>query len=217
MTEQPGIPAGDFSSWLHHARDALLNGTGTDVPCGECTACCRSSYFIHIGLDETKALERIPKKALAALPNQSKEHVFLGHDKTGTCPMLVESQCSIYEDRPKTCRSYYCRNFAAAGITAGDEKPRINERVARWRFNYPTGQDREEHEAVQAAAEFIQGNAKHFPGGKIPNDPNQLAVLAIKTYEVFLGKDEVDKDSRRETADAIVKKIREFDAKRHTL
>jgi Fe-S-cluster containining protein len=218
VTEEPNLPAGGFSSWLRQARKALINKTGMDVACGECDACCGSSYFIHVGLDETKALALIPKGALAALPGQSKKHVLLGYRKNGLCPMLLGGKCSIYEHRPRTCRSYDCRIFAAAGISAGDDKPRINQRIRRWKFSYLARRDREEHAAVRAAAKFIQGHAECFPGGKIPKDPNQLAVLAIKAYGVFLGKDGIAAEtggaSNQEVANAIVKEIREFDTKR---
>lgn len=214
----PDLPAGGFSSWLRKARKALINKAGMEVACGECAACCGSSYFIHIGLDETKTLALIPKGALATLPGQSKDHVFLGHTKKGLCPLLLDGKCSIYQHRPRTCRSYDCRIFAAAGISAGDDKPRINQRIRRWKFSYPARRDREEHAAVQAAAKFIQGHAEYFPGGKIPKDPNQLAVLAIKAYGVFLRKDGIAAEtggaSNQEIADAIVREIRKFDARK---
>ncbi len=38
--EQQDIWAGDFSSWLHQFRNALLTDSGMDLPCGECIACC---------------------------------------------------------------------------------------------------------------------------------------------------------------------------------
>ncbi len=187
-TEQQDLPAGDFSSWLRHARSALSNGIGTDVDCGECTACCSSSYFIHIGPAETRTLGRIPGDLLVAAPGLSNDQVVLGYDKNGCCPMLLDGKCSIYEHRPQTCRNYDCRVFAAAGIAAGgDDKARVNRRVKRWKFSYPAKRDHDEHLAVQAAAKFIREHAECFPGGRIPSNPSQLAILAIEVYEVFLG------------------------------
>lgn len=46
-TERKHLPAGDFSSWLRHARRALLIESETEVECGECIACCSSFQFIH--------------------------------------------------------------------------------------------------------------------------------------------------------------------------
>jgi uncharacterized protein len=185
--ETGSLPAGDFSSWLRQARKALREELGTDVACGDCTGCCTSSYFIHIKPHETEALSRIPKRALASAPGQPKGHVLMGYDARGQCPMLTSGKCSIYESRPQTCRSYDCRIFAAAGLLAGgDEKSLINQRVRRWRFSYPSEQDQLEHAAVQAAANFMREHAEYFPGGRVPTDPIQLAILAIKAYDVFL-------------------------------
>ena len=179
-------PAGPFSAWLRDAREALRTGTGTDVPCGECNACCRSSYFIHIQPGETRTLEALGKAAVIDAPGLPTGHKLMGHGKDGACPKLVESRCTVYADRPQTCRNYDCRVFAAAGIRESEDKPRINERVGQWRFEYPALQDRKEHEAVQAAAKFIRENARLFPGGRIPATASQLAVLAIKVYGIFM-------------------------------
>lgn len=220
VAEQQDLPAGDFSSWLRHTRNALLIETGTDVDCGECIACCRSSQFIHIRPEETRTLDRIRKDILVSAPRLPKGHVLLGYDKNGFCPMMVNGKCSIYEHRPLTCRNYDCRVFTAAGITAGDDdKARITHRVACWKFSYPTERDRDEHLAVQAAANFMRAHAECFPGGKIPSTPSQLAILAIKVYDVFLKKSGVSAKTARasvdtEIADAIVEACRKFDASR---
>ena len=214
------LPAGDFSSWLRHARDALLTDGGTDVACGECVGCCTSSYFIHIRPEEGDVLSRIAKDIPVAAPGLPKGHVLLGYDQKGVCPMLVDGTCSIYEHRPLTCRQYDCRVFAAAGISAGGgDKARINERVRRWAFSYPTEGDRDEHRAVRAAAAFIREHAECFPGGRTPSDPSQLAVLALKAYGVFLGEGDAPAAAAgagadTDIADAVVAACREFDTRR---
>lgn len=126
--------------------------------------------------------------------------------------MLQQNQCLIYHHRPQTCRNYDCRVFAAAGISAGDaSKQAINERVQRWRFSYPSQLDRDEHEAVKAAARFIQHQADHFPGGRIPTNPSQLAILALKVYEVFLPG--YERKSEAEIAQQVVEASRDFDSR----
>ncbi len=123
--------------------------------------------------------------------------------------MLKNSKCSIYDYRPMTCCSYDCRVFTASGIAAGEtDKARITQRAKQWKFNYPTELDREEHEAVRSAAKFIQEHAACFPGGAVPTSPSQLAILAIKVYDLFLTK---DAGSHAETAKAIVQAVRTFD------
>jgi hypothetical protein len=116
--------------------------------------------------------------------------------------------CSIYPDRPETCRTYDCRVFAAAGMPAGGaDKSVINERVASWRFEYPTELDRREQRAVQAAAGFLRQHPVRFPGGHVPSRANEIAVLAVKVYEVFLD----DAGDDRAIAAAIVTAACAFD------
>lgn len=219
-TGEQDLPAGDFSSWLRHIRDALLTDGETKVDCGECVACCSSSQFIHIRPEETRTLGRIRKDLLVAAPGLPKGHMLLGYDKNGLCPLLTKGKCSIYEHRPLTCRIYDCRVFTAAGIAAGGgDKTRITKRVRRWKFSYPAKLDCDEHSAIQTAAKFIQEHAACFPGGRIPNSPSQLAILAIKVFDVFLKKEGFSAvvesaSSDVETANAIVEACRKFDARR---
>ncbi len=211
MNDRHELPAGDFSTWLRQTRENLLAESGAVVDCGECIACCSSSQFIHIRPGETHTLSRIRKELLVPAPGLPRGNVLLGYDKNGFCPMMVNGACSIYEHRPLTCRNYDCRVFTAAGITSGDDRDRITERVLRWKFSYPTEHDRDEHLAVQAAAKFIGEHAECFPGGKIPDTPIQLAILAIKVYKVFLQKDRISSEA---TAKAVVEACRRFDAGR---
>ena len=212
------IPAGDFSSWLSHARSALLKSHGTDVACGECIGCCSSSLFIHVNSDDIGALEQIPDDLLFPVPGAPIGHKIMGYDKGGLCPMMINGKCSIYENRPRTCRVYDCRIFAAAGILAGGkEKALINQRIRSWKFGYPSELDREEHKAVQMAATFIQKHANSFPNSRVPTEPSQLAVLAIKVYKVFFKKDSESSEqeillSPAEIANAVITVSRQFDS-----
>jgi len=220
VAEQCDLQAGDFSSWLCSTRSALITEGGAYVDCGDCTACCSSSLFIHIRPEETQTLARIRRELLFTAPGLPKGNVLLGYDEKGLCPMLINGKCSIYEHRPTTCRNYDCRVFVAAGITAdGGDKSKIVQRANRWSFTYPTKRDQDECLAVQATARFIREHAESFPGGRIPSKPSELAILAIKAYEVFLRKEYPSEiagnDSlNTEIADAIVEACRNFDAKR---
>jgi hypothetical protein len=146
------LDAGDFSSWLSNMQSALRGERAADVPCGECTACCTSSQFVHIAPDETETLAHIPPELLFPAPRMPPGHVVLGYDERGHCPMLVDNRCSIYEHRPRTCRTYDCRIFPAAGIAVDGDKPLIARQVARWRFSFRSDADRTGYKAVQAAA-----------------------------------------------------------------
>lgn len=166
---------------------ALRDGGPSDVPCGSCTGCCRSSQFVHIGPDETDTLDHVPSELLFPAPRMPAGHVLLGYDAEGRCPMLVDDGCSIYEHRPRTCRTYDCRVFAATGIEVGPDKALIEAQVGRWRFEHPGTGDLVLHDAVRAAAEFLAGNRELAADGLVPTSPTQLAVLAVELHGAFVG------------------------------
>ena len=201
------LPAGNFSEWLRAMRQALAGGPGMQVACGECVGCCTSSYFIKVRPHETEALRRIPAENLQPMPGEPDTQA-MGYDASGHCPMFGSSGCSIYAHRPETCRTYDCRIFTAAGMEAGSGRSVINERIARWRFEYPGDTDREEQRAVKAAAAFLRQHPVRFPDGRIPSRPSDIAVLAVKSYGVFLGETPRDSDA----ASGIIAACRAFDA-----
>ncbi|MBI3797512.1 MAG: YkgJ family cysteine cluster protein [Deltaproteobacteria bacterium] len=185
------------------------------MPCGECNACCRSFYFIHIRPEETQTLARIPRELLFAAPGLPEGHVLLGYDENGHCPMLIDNKCSIYAYRPLTCRTYDCRIFPAAGLAAGDDdKALITQQIRRWQFSFPTKLDHNQQAAVQAAARFLRQRAECFPAGVIPSNSTQLAILALKVYDVFLKYgDESGKTGRVPPDLEVVKAIMEANEK----
>lgn len=184
--EQGDLAAGSFSAWLR-AMERAIDGAGeADVPCGRCTACCRSSQFVHITPDETDTLARIPRAMRFPAPGLPAGHVLLGYDEHGRCPMLADDGCSIYEHRPRTCRTYDCRVFPAAGVDP-DDKPLVAERARRWRFDHPAEGDRVGHDAVRAAARFLRRYGEQLGGGA-PASPTQLAVTAVDAHEAFLDR-----------------------------
>jgi uncharacterized protein len=206
------IAAGAFGTWLEQMRASLQGDVGSDVACGDCRGCCVSSYFIPVRPTDVQARAVIPIKLLVAAPQQPADHLMMGYRDDGTCPMLVERECSIYPHRPQTCRDYDCRIFAAASIDAGDaSKWVINHRVRAWRFSYDNADDERAHAAVKAAARFVLERGHSFPSGRAPTAPSGIAVLAIKSYAVFL-RDDLPQLTEREIALAIIAASRAFDA-----
>ncbi len=157
MAAEPDLAAGDFGSWLAGMRAAIRGERDAEVPCDGCTACCTAGQFVHIAPDETATLARIPRRLLFPAPLMPEGHVVLPHDARGHCPMLVDGRCSIYEDRPRTCRTYDCRVFAATGIEPDDGL--IAERAARWRFTYASRDDRARHAGMRTTAVAIRERA----------------------------------------------------------
>jgi len=171
------------------------------VPCGPCNACCKSSCFIHIAPTETETLRSIPAELLFPAPSHPEGFLLLGFDAHGQCPLLIDERCSIYAQRPQTCRTYDCRIFSAAGIAAGDEdKAGINRQLKRWSFAYPDPQDARQHAAVRNAAVFLQSHTDNFPAGFVPSNNTQLAVLALRVYAEFADYDTAEVDDPTRTS-----------------
>jgi uncharacterized protein len=189
--EQP-VDAGRFSVWLDSILRVLRSGETSDVPCGSCTACCTSSQFIHIAPDEMDALAAIPGELLFPAPRLPAGHLLMGYDEHGHCPMLINGACSIYEHRPRTCRSYDCRVFAASGLELEDPaKAEINGRVRHWQFQFVDGTDRTKLDAVRSASELV---AELEPGC----DATERTLAAIEVHDQFLPIDPDDEGSPAE-------------------
>ena len=115
----------------------------------------------------------------------------MGYDEHGHCPMLIDGACSIYDHRPRTCRTYDCRVFPATGLNVDDDpaKSAIAEQSRRWRFDYSEAEDSVLHDAVRAAAAYLTDHPEvHADAGAPP--PTQVAVMAIAIHDEFLGRAE---------------------------
>lgn len=124
----------------------------------------------------------------------------------------MKHQCRVYAQRPQTCRDFDCRIFTAAGIaSAGKDKPLIDERVRLWRFGYASAEDFAVHEAIQATAAFLQGEAREIPGFHFPVAPIAIAGLALKAHPVFLNGN-AEAKTAPELARAVVDAARKFES-----
>ena len=144
------IPAGEFCAWLTGMRAALAGTADSDVPCGSCTACCRSGQFVHVGPEDERALAVIPPELLFAAPGLPAGNFVMGYDQDGCCPMLVDDACTIYADRPRTCRVFDCRLFTALD-RVNDDTPMIAQRIRAWEFTYADDATRAQADAIRAA------------------------------------------------------------------
>ena len=57
------------------------------------------------------------------------------------------------------------------------------------------------------AAAFLRQHPVRFPEGRVPSRPSEIAVLAVKSYQVFLDRPKTD----AEISAAIVAACRDFD------
>lgn len=195
MTEER-LSAGSFGVWLDGMRRALAGDADSDVPCGVCAACCASSQFVHVGPDEHEALAHIPADVLFPAPMRPAGHLLMGYDENGRCPMLNDDGCSIYEHRPRTCRAFDCRVFAATGVDPDADKPKIVERVRRWEFDTSSDRDRQLAESVRSAAAFATGRGATLPGDG-PTTPAARAIFAVEMHDRFVDGVPVDLGTRQ--------------------
>lgn len=77
----------------------------SDVPCGSCTQCCEklSPYLTPEEFLSGKYIYSListddPSIPVIAIPRNEKG-----------CLYFVDNKCSIYNDRPKSCRQFDCR------------------------------------------------------------------------------------------------------------
>jgi hypothetical protein len=180
------IPAGSFSDWLGDMQAAIDGHGEMDVPCGECNACCRAAYFIQVEADETQALAAIPPSLLFPAPGDSSGKKVMGFSEQGHCPMLGNDLCTIYDVRPRTCRVFDCRVFAATDIFPDEaEKAAVSARARRWVFSHASDTSRTHAKALQAAGRFLRNESKRL-ADVLPRNATQLAVLAVRVHDLFV-------------------------------
>jgi Fe-S-cluster containining protein len=181
------LDAGPFAPWLRGMVAALAGDEDATVACGTCTACCTSAQFVHIAPDEHATLARVPAALRFPAPGLPSGHVVMGYDERGHCPMLVDGACSIYADRPRTCRTYDCRVFVAADVAPdADAQPQIAAQARRWRFAIRDDADRVARDAVRAASAYVRAHADELDAVAAVARPVRLAVLAVEVHDGFL-------------------------------
>lgn len=164
----------------------LRNEAEADVPCAGCVGCCVSGYVIALRPWDRVALEKVPDSSLQLRPGISARML---PREDGTCPMQHCGRCTIYADRPQTCRDYDCRVYAAAGLEPDGHRPVILERVREWRFEFADEAARERAAAVRRAAQFIRAHVETFPAAFQPRSAAGISVLALKVFRLFSARD----------------------------
>lgn len=91
-----------LSSWHRHWIQGQLAGK-VDVPCGDCTLCCRC-------YDEIALLDGDNPANYLTKPGSQGRTVLQQHDD-GSCIYLVNEKCTIYGKQPLTCKRFDCRMF----------------------------------------------------------------------------------------------------------
>ncbi|MDP6705556.1 MAG: hypothetical protein QF893_04350 [Alphaproteobacteria bacterium] len=106
-----------LTHWRYLKR-AVERGS-IDIPCGDCSACCRSGVPIY----EDDGTE-ISKRA------------------DGACIHLqADGKCERHRTRPEHCRLFTCTLMSIAGVVT--DSALMNEALAKWEWDLSKPEDRE--------------------------------------------------------------------------
>jgi uncharacterized protein len=168
-------------------RGVLKGEQTADVPCDGCVGCCVSSYAIALRPADKAALDAVPSRFLRM--SIAGGPALMGFRSDGSCPLLESGRCTIYTDRPQTCRDYDCRIYAATGLLPDGERPVIRERVLEWCFEFATAEEAAQRDALVRAARFIREHAALFPPAARAVSSAGAAVLAVKCWPLFVNEE----------------------------
>lgn len=163
-------PLGSPSTWLRKFYRGLDAGS-VDVPCGDCTVCCRSFEFIVLADSEKDKYNHHLLDDGRPVLDMTEE---------GHCGYLTETGCSVYEDRPLNCRQFDCRSLAHCGLFPEDY-PELSIIVKNWEVELKTEEDKVLSMALRMASREAVSQGKD--------------ALAAMTYAVIGGYGKYAKDA----------------------
>ncbi|RWX43655.1 putative zinc- or iron-chelating domain-containing protein, partial [Candidatus Electrothrix aarhusensis] len=154
-----------------------------DVPCGSCNICCRSGYNIYVDSEETK---RFPE----AILDKEEDRLMLPFAEDGkTCSKLVNEKCSIYSERPKTCRAYDCRGMFFTGLIPSPEKDQqeLEDLLAhRMYTRFKTDKDETVFRILKMSGQNLAGtinSTSHDTFSKLTGLPTEAIAMLLNTPE----------------------------------
>ncbi len=143
-------------------------GADADVPCGSCNACCRSGLHIDLQSWESDI----------GLDVEIREGMrLLRMNADGSCVHLVDNQCNVRDHRPISCRTYDCRDFAAARTRHnGPHVAPVNEVIGMWDPEFKSAEDQEVWTALGMLV------IENFSKGMEPDAGFLIAILGYKAH-----------------------------------
>ena len=86
-----------------------LREVSCQIDCTQCANCCREMQPVLMPAD-IRRLARETRLPLKAFTTRYLKNAPAGHSgmvfKRRPCPFLIDSRCSVYESRPRDCKSY---------------------------------------------------------------------------------------------------------------
>lgn len=173
-----GKPVGSVSTFIRHLQRQQRERGEVNVPCGTCTACCRSPRLSAslLPAEESRFPDAVPvpdRPTLKCLPRKPD----------GTCSYLIDNRCAIYATRPLSCRTYDCRANLVVGVFDASD-PIMQEALGQWEdVKMPLAVDRDMRIAFQLAIAELRANLDRS-GGVL--SAGQALNYALTHYRRFM-------------------------------
>jgi Fe-S-cluster containining protein len=154
-----------YSSWHRRWIKGQHEGAAS-VPCGDCTVCCRS--FDEIPL--TKGFDDFA--AYRTRPSQHYDVPVLEKNADGSCVHLVDGACSVYSNRPFTCRTFDCRIYHTLSENSvahlpPDDTIKVLRETAQRRFAFVT-KEPDDHTFITRLNAAVQKVQEEQPDASVP-------------------------------------------------
>lgn len=176
------------SQWVDDFTRHISEHEGIDVPCGDCAACCESSMFILLRPEDSAAKRAIPSELRFVAPGMPEGFEVMGYDQDGRCPMHRRG-CTIYAERPLTCRQFDCRVFPVTETTADEQSMQSIYRASqRMQFLPQTGEDQRLIQRLSRIAQVLHDDAKSSTS-TMPRHSSSRASMAIEVHEYCTEQD----------------------------
>jgi hypothetical protein len=91
-----------FAAVARRISRERMGGASAVVDCGTCTMCCREPQRIEL------------TSAELASPVLRHDGKYLLRQSDRSCTHLVDGCCEVYDQRPRSCRTFDCRALAVA-------------------------------------------------------------------------------------------------------
>ena len=101
--------------WLCRAGEVIsreVKGESFSINCDGCTICCERHLTVIVSDKEVD--EGI--KAELYTTDDKEQAWRIPKTEDGICIHLMDSKCDIYDDRPRTCRIFDCRQRLVANV-----------------------------------------------------------------------------------------------------